>query len=79
SWILRVRACAKSYNSTIRNSVICEVGYTDGQNQTPFDKTNTYNFGYHWGRLGAEGKASGDRAGDCEIDPYVPLKHTCMA
>ncbi len=34
-------ACAKSYISTCRNSVICEVGYTDGQNQTPFDKTNT--------------------------------------
>ena len=71
----------KASRTTIipRNSVICEVGYTDGQNQTPFDKTNTYNFGYHWGRLGAEGKASGDRAGDCEINPYVPLKHTCMA
>ncbi|MFY9798269.1 MAG: hypothetical protein WAK17_01585 [Candidatus Nitrosopolaris sp.] len=24
--------------------------------------------------MGAEGKTSGDRAGDCEFDPYIPLK-----
>jgi hypothetical protein len=45
-----------------------------GQNQTPFDKVKTYAWSWHWGKSGAEGKASGDRAGDCELDPYIPLK-----
>ncbi|MGC2681048.1 MAG: hypothetical protein WA323_04210 [Candidatus Nitrosopolaris sp.] len=67
--------CGNSYTGTSRNYAICELGYTDGQNQTPFNKAETYAWGYHWGKLGAEGKASGDRAGDCELDPYIPLRH----
>ena len=35
----------------------------------------TYMYGYNYGKLGAEGKASGDRAGDCEIDSYTQKKH----
>lgn len=65
---------APNLRTAYRNYPICEPGYDDGQNQTSFNKAKTYNFGYHWGRLGAEGKASGDRAGDCEFDPYIPLK-----
>ncbi|MFZ0515136.1 MAG: hypothetical protein WAM14_26300 [Candidatus Nitrosopolaris sp.] len=63
-----------SYNANSRNLPICEMGYTDGQNKIPFDKLKTYRYGYYYGKMGAEGKTSGDRAGDCEFDPYIPLK-----
>ena len=52
-----------------RYSIICNDAYDDAQNTLPWTYYKTHMYGYNYGKLGAEGKASGDRAGDCEIDP----------
>jgi hypothetical protein len=71
--VINETVSCKNYNYRDPQGM-CSQGYDDGYLTLPWSYKEYYKFGYYWGKLGAEGKASGDRAGDCSFTPYDSKK-----